>query len=142
MRAIVRPSSAVMAAAILALAFAAPATHAAAQTSVSALPDCAGKPQTRPAQVMFACGDGNFVANKLKWTGWGDTFAAATGTGSMNDCTPNCAAGHFHSAPIVVIASGRQTCPDGRAAYATLTWACIGKPLNVDADPHEKFPCK
>jgi hypothetical protein len=118
--------------------------RAAAQTASPAivLPDCLGKPQIKPAQIVFACGDGNFSAAKLQWTGWGATFAAARGTGSMNDCTPNCAAGHFHSAPIVVLASGRGSCPDGRPAYTTVTWAWIGKPPYVDNDPKQTFHCK
>lgn len=93
----------------------------------SAIPDCTGKPVVRPREIVFACGDGNALARDLHWTGWGSTFAAAVGTFSANDCTPNCAAGHFHAYPVVVIARGAQTCPDGRGAYATVTYAFIGR---------------
>jgi hypothetical protein len=111
------------------------------------LPDCVGKPQVRPAEVVFACGDGNFSARSLRWTGWGESFAAGIGLGEVNDCTPNCAAGKFHSARIVLIASGRQTCPDGRPAYRTVTYAWVGRspfPANASgsADPTQTFPCR
>ena len=93
---------------------------------VMALPDCSGKLQVKPSQVIFACGDGNFFAHGLHWTSWGAGTTSATGTGQFTDCTPNCALGKAHSAPIRVIASGRQSCPGGRPAYATVTFAWIG----------------
>jgi hypothetical protein len=110
-----------------------------------ALPDCLGKPLVKPAQVIFACADGNFSAQSLKWTGWGESFAAATGVGEVNDCTPYCAAGKFHKARIVIIASGVQRCPDGRPAYSTVTYAWIGRPPFPPgagaANPVQTFSC-
>jgi len=44
----------------------------------------------------------------------------------VNDCTPDCAAGHFHSYRIVLIASGTRRCRAGRTAYRTITYAFIG----------------
>ena len=88
-----------------------------------AFPDCIGRPLERPASIMLACGDGSFSAQGLTWTGWGGSFAAARGTASVNDCTPDCADGHYHQRPIVLIADGRSRCPDGRPAYARLTVA-------------------
>ena len=127
---------------LAALLLSAPSAPVAA-SPVTALPDCLGKPQVRPSQVIFACGDGNFTAQKLTWTGWGEPFAAATGTGEVNDCTPNCAAGKFHTGKIVLIASGSQRCPDGRQAYATVTYAWIGKPpiATPMGDPAQRFDC-
>jgi hypothetical protein len=90
------------------------------------LPDCVGHPQVRPTLVYFACADGYFGAKHLRWTGWGSAFAAARGTAWLNDCKPSCVAGHFHSYPVVVVASGSQACA-GRLAYTTLTYAFIGR---------------
>ncbi len=87
------------------------------------IPDCLGVPRVRPTSIMLACGDGGLIANGLTWTGWGAGFAAARGTASANDCTPNCAEGHFHTSPVVLIADGRERCPDGRPAYARITVA-------------------
>lgn len=90
---------------------------------VMVLPDCTGKLQVRPSQVVFACGDGNFFAHGLTWSNWGANTTSATGTGQFTDCTPNCAQGKPHSARIKVIASGRQMCAGGRPAYANVTFA-------------------
>lgn len=111
-----------------------------------ALPDCVGKPEIKPKDMTIACGDGNFRIEKIQWTGWGETFAAGVGTGTLNDCEPYCAAGHFHNYPMVVIASGRQTCPNGQPAYAMVTYAFIGRsPLPASAqnakDASMSFPC-
>jgi hypothetical protein len=91
-----------------------------------ALPDCLGKPKVKPAEVVLACADANFGVRKLRWTGWGSSFAAATGTAYANDCTPNCAAGHFHSYQAVLVASGSQRCASGGRAYARVTVAFVG----------------
>ena len=93
----------------------------------AALPDCLGKPQVRPANVVLACADANFGVRKLRWTGWGSAVAAATGTAYANDCTPNCAAGHMHAYQAVVVVSGAQRCPGGVTAYLRLRIAFIGR---------------
>lgn len=90
------------------------------------LPDCLGKPKVRPAEVVLACADANFGVRKLKWTGWGEPFAAATGVAYANDCTPNCAAGHMHTYQAVLVVSGTQQCPGGRTAYSRVTVAFVG----------------
>ena len=91
-----------------------------------ALPDCLGKPQVRPAEVVLACADANFGVRRLRWTGWGSSFAAATGVAYANDCTPNCAAGHMHTYRAVLVASGTQRCPNGKTAYSKVTVAFVG----------------
>lgn len=111
-----------------------------------ALPDCVGKPEVKPKDVTIACGDANFRIEKIQWIGWGEAFAAGMGSGTLNDCEPYCAAGHFHNYPMVVIASGRQTCPNGQPAYAKVTYAFIGRsPLPASAqsveDASMSFPC-
>jgi hypothetical protein len=51
----------------------------------------------RPVRLVLACGDGNYYLDGLRWRGWGKTTATATGKAVADDCTPYCAAGHFHS---------------------------------------------
>ena len=94
------------------------------RTTTIGLPDCLGKPRIKPTSVVLACGDGNFRVDKLTWTGWSQTFAAGRGVGSLNDCKPNCVAGHFHIYPVILLATGRQTC-HGSPAYASVTYAFI-----------------
>ncbi len=56
-------------------------------------------PSVEPAEIVLACADYNAILESLHWTGWTATSATAVGTFVYNDCTPNCAAGHFHHVP-------------------------------------------
>jgi hypothetical protein len=120
-------------------------TATAAQTP-RALANCAGHPQVKPATVLIACADGNFGVGHLTWVGWGDIRAVGLGSAFLNDCTPDCAAGHFHNYPAVVIVSGSQRCPNGELAYLTITYAFIGRSPFPDSapgtiDPRETARC-
>jgi hypothetical protein len=122
----------------------APAGLATRAATTIGLPDCLGKPRARPASVVLACADGNFSVAKLTWTGWGQAFAAGRGTGSLNDCKPNCAAGHFHRYPVILLATGRQPC-HGTPAYASITYAFITQapyPVKTVKDATIGFPCR
>jgi hypothetical protein len=123
----------------------APAGSATNRTATTiGLPDCLGKPRLKPASVVLACADGNFSVSKLAWTGWGQTFAAGRGTGSLNDCKPNCAAGHFHSYPVILLTTGRQNC-HGNPAYTSITYAFITQapyPVKTVKDATIGFPCR
>ena len=85
--------------------------------------DC-GPLVSAPHSLVLACADANYELVHLSWHGWGNATASASGTARANDCTPNCAAGHFHSYPVTARASSLATC--GRARYyarLTLTYA-------------------
>ena len=117
-------------------------SHAA---TIIALPNCLGKPEVRPSSIIFSCADGYFRVENLKWTGWGEGFAAASGTAVLNDCEPYCARGHFHNYPMLVTASGRQKCPNGLAAYEKVVYAFVGRspyPTNNAEDAVFHFPCR
>jgi hypothetical protein len=106
--------------------------------------NCLGKPVEKPPTIVFACGDGNFGARHLRWTGWGAPTAAAVGTGYANDCKPYCAAGHFHDYRIVVLASAPRAC-HGKVAYTTFTTAFVGRspfPNLSAADSIYRFRCR
>jgi len=79
-----------------------------------------GPLQSQPASLVLACGDGNYSLEGLKWRGWGTAAATATGSARANDCTPNCAAGHFHSYRMTATADRLTTCGKARY-YARLT---------------------
>lgn len=74
------------------------------------IPDCTGKLKTKPKNVILTCADANTSASKLKWIGWRGSRAVALGTGSVNDCDPNCASGKVVKAEIVLVATGKQKC--------------------------------
>ncbi|MET7575208.1 hypothetical protein ABZT04_43140 [Streptomyces sp. NPDC005492] len=83
-----------------ATASAAPAAHQ--QRTAPVLVDCLWHPKVRPADFVLACGDGNSRLTSLHWTNWNADSATATGFNVVNDCKPYCAAGKFHSYPVVV----------------------------------------
>ncbi len=95
---------------------------AGATPSITALPDCQSKLVSRPSQVIFACGDGGVYATNVRWTNWGAPFAVATATMHANDCTPNCAQGHFHVYGAYLAATGRQRCARGVSAYQRVAY--------------------
>lgn len=111
-----------------ACAFAAACAAAvAAAGAPSAVPNCLGKPVVRPSQVILACADAGLGLERLTWVGWGSPIAAGIGTAFANDCTPTCAAGHFHDYRAVLLLSGNQPC-EGRRVYKTATVAIVGTP--------------
>ncbi|MFE2884794.1 hypothetical protein ACUXZZ_41740 [Streptomyces graminifolii] len=73
------------------------------------LVDCLWHPEVRPSDFTLACGDGNSRLTSLHWSSWNDTSATATGVNMVNDCVPYCAAGKFHSYPVVVRLDTPQT---------------------------------
>lgn len=126
--------------ALAAVASGAIATDAFAGVDPGALPDCAGKLQVKPREVVFTCADAGFSAQKLAWIGWGGKTAAAVGEASVNDCSPTCVAGHFHSYRIVLVVSGSQRCPGGRLAYKTVTYGFLGPSPFGPKDPGTTDP--
>ncbi|WSQ41123.1 hypothetical protein OG609_38060 [Streptomyces sp. NBC_01224] len=64
--------------------------------------DCFSQPQVRPGDFLIACGDGNNHLIGLQWSNWGHTSAVGRGLDAVNDCQPYCAAGRFHSYPVIV----------------------------------------
>jgi hypothetical protein len=72
-----------------------PATRPAARPVVF---NCT-KAQVRPGSFTLTCADGNDYLSHLSWSSWSASSASGTGTNLVNDCTPYCAAGKFHSYP-------------------------------------------
>ncbi len=96
-------------------------------TAPSVAPNCLGKPVVKPSGVVLACADAGLGVRAIHWLGWGSSVAAGVGTAYANDCTPNCAAGHFHSYRAVLLLSGSERC-GGKLAYATAAVAVVGQP--------------
>jgi hypothetical protein len=97
-----------------------------------------GQLGSTPRTLVLACADANYSLARLAWRRWGETTATGRGDARANDCSPNCAAGHFHSYPVTVTATQLRTC--GRARYyARLTITYPGKhPAGIaKRDVHE-----
>jgi hypothetical protein len=67
---------------------------------------CLGRPEARPDSFTLACADGNDYLTGLSWTSWTPRLASGYATQVVNDCVPYCAAGHFHSYPVLVVLWG------------------------------------
>ena len=119
---------------------AAPA-HPAAPAARLVVFDCPGQGQhamVRPKSFVLACADGNSAVQKLAWSTWAPGLASAKGTLVQNDCTPYCAAGHFHSYPALVVLWGSKAIGHGEHAYTRLTMILTGaRPGYYDAVHHK-----
>jgi hypothetical protein len=73
--------------------------------------------QIRPRSVILFCGDANAALTRLHWDSFGGATATAGGQYTVNDCKPDCAAGHVHSYPATATFSKPKRCPDGRRDY-------------------------
>ncbi len=79
-----------------------PMAAAVTAASVPVVMDCAVRGQTRPGQYNLACAGGGAYLSGLHWASWGPSAAFADGTSTVDDCVPNCVAGHGHSFPVLV----------------------------------------
>jgi len=80
----------------------------------------------RPGRVVFACGDGNLYATRIKYSSYGQKVATATATVHLNDCTPYCAAGHFRSYIASIRFQAIARCRDGRLYYSRVRYRFAG----------------
>ncbi len=107
-----------------------PATPAHPAPARTVVFDCPGQPAplVKPKTFILTCADGNVVISKLSWTSWAPGLASAAGTLEENDCTPYCAAGHFHAYPAVVVLWGSTAVKNhpGERSYAKLTLILTG----------------
>jgi hypothetical protein len=104
--------------------------------------DCPGqaKALVKPRNFILTCADANSVLGKLSWTSWTPGVASATGVLEENDCTPYCAAGHFHSFPALVILWGDTAVKNrpGEHCYAKMTIILTGtRPRYYDYLTHK-----
>lgn len=106
------------------------------------LTGCAHTAQVRPHEVVIACADGDFYANKLTWSSWGTRGAAASGVAHVNDCNPYCAAGRFHVYRIALRLSHAVTCNTDRLMFARIAWVFAGaRPAAQPRAGSETLPC-
>jgi hypothetical protein len=118
-----------------------PAAAPAAQrsTALTVVFDCPGQyAMVRPKSFVLACADGNSAFEKLAWSTWAPGLASAKGTLVQNDCTPYCAAGHFHRYPALVVLWGSKAVGSGEHAYTKLTLILTGaRPGYYDSVHHK-----
>ena len=71
------------------------AAPAATSTQVKVISSCT-KATYQPTKYVFYCADANSGMKNATYDWWTAKTAHGTATLYYNDCTPNCAAGHFH----------------------------------------------
>lgn len=69
-----------------------------------------GKFVEHPKSLVVTCADANYRLASLKWGSWGGKGSSGTGIAKVNDCKPNCAAGHFKSYRVAVAADRAVKC--------------------------------
>jgi hypothetical protein len=129
----------------LGLTLSARATPAVPAATVRSAPtvvfDCPGqRALVKPAAYILTCADANSYLSKLAWTSWTPGVASATGVLEENDCTPYCAAGHFHSYPAVVVFWGEAAVKNdpGERRYTMMTTILTGaRPRYYDYLTHK-----
>jgi hypothetical protein len=82
-------------------------------------------PLQQPKTYTLTCADGNSALENLKWEGWGEPDATASGDLVANDCKPNCAAGKMIRFPVSVTASNLKK-GEASARYTLLTVNAVG----------------
>jgi hypothetical protein len=80
----------------------------------------------KPSRITLACADGNLYATGISYRGYGQNVARASATIHLNDCTPNCAAGHFHSYRGTLSLRDIVRCSDGRLYYSRARYGFAG----------------
>jgi hypothetical protein len=91
--------------------------------------DCSLKPVVAPSTIIITCADAGIGVRDLRWASWTPKLASGYGTFWENDCTPNCAEGHFHYYPSLEVLWGSATVkghPSDRR-YTELTVIFTGK---------------
>jgi hypothetical protein len=113
---------------LLVAAAAVPAGASGKQTLL--IGNCA-KPKFKPGTLIFACGDASFGATGVTWSSWTRNSATGSGTGEINDCSPDCAHGQVKKAAINVTAGKPRTCSNGRRIFTKLSfaWASGASPV-------------
>jgi hypothetical protein len=105
-------------------------------------PGGCAKPSYKPTQIIVTCGDANTVVQQITWKSYGEKSANGSGTAAVNDCDPNCAAGHALKSPATVVLSKPKDCGNGVTQFTSLVMTYTGaKPRSAGSQISEEFPC-
>lgn len=97
-------------------------------------------PEFKPMDVLLACGDGTASFSVGRWSRWTRQSARAVGTAIIDDCDPNCVAGHFHSHLAALILDRPRTC-HGTRRFTRLRLVFATRPARVQPAP-TTFACR
>jgi hypothetical protein len=120
-------------------------TVSATHTQKYVVADC-NQWQVEPSDYVFTCADGGLGLQGLHWTTWSPALASASGTFYENECTPDCAAGHFLKVPALVVlwGSGNVKGHPADRRYTEFTLIFTGKRPPVvhfkDGKTYDTYP--
>jgi hypothetical protein len=105
-------------------------------------PNC-NKAQYKPKQLVISCGDANNLVKSLTWSSWTSSKATGKGANAVNDCTPSCVAGHFHSYPAAVTLSKPKSCPKvkGHKVFGEIKLVYVNKHPGSKKTYHSTLGC-
>jgi hypothetical protein len=95
-----------------------------------------------PHSFILTCADANDALTGLSWVSWRNV-AFGSGTERINDCIPNCSAGHFHSyhALITLWRAQPRGHGTGQLKFTRLTEVYTGaRPLRFTAGGKRHHP--
>lgn len=82
----------------------------------------------RPSLLLLA-EDGSVALVQLRWIGWGESIAKATGVWSASNCIPSCAAGKLTTRPARLTLSSPGSV-EGHRVYRCFQVAVVFRPRN------------
>jgi len=91
-----------------------------APQATQVIADCQNA-QVEPNTFILACADHNSFLTGLTWSSWTPAAASGSGTYWQNDCTPDCAQGHFESSPGATIELSRPIATSAGVEFTALT---------------------
>lgn len=95
---------------------------------------CHGHAYRPRKRVILACADANLYVTRLNYSLYGTREAKATGVFHLNDCTPNCAGGHFHAHAGSIRFFDVVQCRDGLRYFAGARYSFSGRGGRGTAD--------
>jgi hypothetical protein len=108
------------------------AAHTTALTTSATAPKfvligCNNDAEVAPSDISN-CGDGAVGVTRLHWTSWNSHLASGYGIYFLNDCTPTCVGGHFHTyhALIALWGSGAVKGHPSERKYTEMTLIFTG----------------
>ena len=104
-----------------------PAARAGGGPAAARLANCGSKPEPRPTVIVMVCYNNSITARDLKWSDWGKPVTVAIGTAIVDLCAyTDCHTGSYHSAPIVLIATGLVRCSPKVSGYSKVQYVFAG----------------
>jgi hypothetical protein len=113
---------------LLALLFVAALSAASAAEARTYYPNCATHLRYRPHVISVFCADGGMQVKRLHWSKWAADEARGRSRYSyVNDCTPNCAEGHFERFRVRLVLHRARTCSrNDKQVFTRMTVIFVG----------------